>query len=49
MSSTLPTGYWDRAVFLISKYGISFLSGAGRTLLIARVGTFVGCLIGFAE
>ena len=48
MSSTLPTGYWDRVVFLISNYGISFLRGAGSTLLIALVGTFVGCLIGFA-
>ena len=48
MSSTLPTGYWDRVVFLIANYGISFLRGAGSTLLIALVGTFVGCLIGFA-
>lgn len=48
MSSSLPTEYWARVVFLISNYGTSFLRGAGSTLLIALVGTFVGCLIGFA-
>lgn len=33
---------------LIEKYGMSYLSGAGTTLIIALVSTFVGCLIGFA-
>ncbi len=30
-----------------SKYGTSYLEGAGRTLLIAFVGTLIGCVIGF--
>ncbi len=28
-------------------YGISYIQGAGRTLLISFVGTVIGCLIGF--
>ena len=48
MSSTLPTDYWARVVYLITHYSASFLRGAGSTLLIALVGTLVGCLIGFA-
>lgn len=31
-----------------AKYGFSYLRGAGTTLLLALVGTFFGCLIGFA-
>ena len=30
-----------------SKYGTSYLQGAGRTLLISFVGTVIGCVIGF--
>ena len=37
-----------RVVYLVTHYSASFLRGAGSTLLIALVGTFVGCLIGFA-
>ena len=48
MSSTLPTDYWARVVYLVTHYSASFPRGAGSTLLIALVGTFVGCLIGFA-
>ena len=48
MSSTLPTDYWARVVFMVTHNTASFLRGAGSTLLIALVGTFVGCLIGFA-
>jgi putative lysine transport system permease protein len=33
---------------VLQKYGMSYLRGAGTTLLIALVGTFFGCLIGFA-
>ncbi len=32
---------------VLQKYGMSYLRGAGTTLLIALVGTFFGCLIGF--
>ena len=48
MSSTLPTDYWARVVYMVPHNSASFLSGAGSPLLIALVGTFVGCLIGFA-
>ncbi len=47
MTSSLPTDYWGRISYLLSKYGSSFLQGAGKTLVIALVGTFFGCLIGF--
>ncbi len=33
---------------VLQRYGFSYLRGAGTTLLIALVGTFFGCLIGFA-
>ena len=33
---------------VLQKYGFSYLRGAGTTLLLALVGTFFGCLIGFA-
>ena len=33
---------------MLQKYGFSYLRGAGTTLLLALVGTFFGCLIGFA-
>lgn len=33
---------------VLQKYGMSYLEGAGRTLVIALVGTVIGCLIGFA-
>ena len=42
----MPTDYWARVVYLVTHYSASFLRGAGSTLLIALVGTFVGCLIG---
>jgi len=32
---------------VLQQYGFSYLRGAGTTLLIALVGTFFGCLIGF--
>lgn len=47
MHSTLPTDFWGRVGYLLSNYGHSFLLGMGKTLLIALVGTAVGCLIGF--
>lgn len=33
---------------VLTNYGMSYLAGAGRTLLIALVGTAIGCVIGFA-
>ena len=32
---------------LWSKYGVSYLNGIEATLILALVGTVIGCLIGF--
>lgn len=40
--------FWEGIVKCWSKYGMSYLEGAGRTLLISLVGTLIGCVIGFA-
>ena len=45
---SLPSDFFGRIVFILQKYGPSFLSGAGKTMAIAIVGTFIGCVIGFA-
>ena len=39
--------FWERILYLIAKYGPSYLEGAGNTLLIAVVSTAIGCVIGF--
>ncbi len=44
---TLPEDFIGRIIFIIGKYGTTLLNGAGTTLAIALVGTFIGCLIGF--
>lgn len=44
--SKLPSGFIERVLFLLEHYGVSFLKGAGSTLLIALVGTAIGFLIG---
>ncbi len=41
------SSFLDNIVKLIDRYGMTYLSGAGTTLLISVVGTFFGCLIGF--
>lgn len=46
--SKLPSGFFERILFILDRYGESLLMGAGTTLLIAIVGTVIGCLIGFA-
>lgn len=43
----MPGDFWGRIVYLLQQYGGSFLKGAGVTMVIALVGTFIGCLIGF--
>ena len=40
--------FWQRILYLIARYGGSYLNGAGNTLLIAVVSTAIGCVIGFA-
>ncbi len=39
--------FFDNIVKLVDRYGTTYLTGAGTTLLISVVGTFFGCLIGF--
>ena len=39
--------FLDNIVKLIDRYGTTYLTGAGTTLLISIVGTFFGCVIGF--
>ena len=43
----MPQDFFGRIVFIIDQYGVSFLQGAGVTMLIALVGTLIGCVIGF--
>lgn len=40
--------FLERIIYLLQNYGTSFLKGAGTTLIIAVVSTFIGCIIGFA-
>lgn len=43
----MPEDFWGRIVYLLDQYGLSFLKGAGVTMVIALIGTFIGCIIGF--
>ncbi len=45
---SLPSDFFGRIVFILQQYGSSFFNGAVRTMGIAIVGTFIGCVIGFA-
>ncbi len=42
----MPADFFGKVVFLLDNYGISYLRGAGTTLLIAIVATFFGVIIG---
>lgn len=44
---SLPQSFIGRIIFIIEKYGMSMLKGAGTTLVIALIGTIAGCIIGF--
>ena len=39
--------FLERILYLLQRYGVSYLKGAGTTLAIALVSTAIGCLIGF--
>lgn len=39
--------FLERIGYLLQRYGVSYLKGAGTTLVIALVSTAIGCLIGF--
>ena len=40
--------FMQRIIYILQIYGISYLKGAGTTIAIALVSTFIGCVIGFA-
>jgi len=39
--------FWEWVVYLLQNNWMDFLRGAGITLLLAAIGTLVGCIIGF--
>lgn len=41
------SNFFVNIVDILQKYGVSYLKGAGTTLVIALVSTAIGCLIGF--
>lgn len=43
----MPKDFLGRIFFILQRYGPSLLTGAEKTILIALVGTFFGCVIGF--
>ena len=45
-SSVGSMSFWERILYLIGKYGPSYLEGAGNTLFIAIISTAIGCVIG---
>ncbi|MCI8866097.1 MAG: amino acid ABC transporter permease [Lachnospiraceae bacterium] len=44
----MPTDFIGRVLAVFDRYGMSMVQGAAVSLQIALVGTFVGCVIGFA-
>jgi putative lysine transport system permease protein len=48
MVSISDMNFIQRIGYILQQYGLSYLSGAGTTLLIAIVSTIIGCVIGFA-
>lgn len=44
----MPGDFFGRIFYILDRYGASFIRGAGVTMVIALVGTFIGCVIGFA-
>lgn len=40
--------FFSEIIDILGKYGMSYLRGAGTTLLLALTGTLAGCVIGFA-
>lgn len=45
-AGTFGDGFWESVLSLVSKYGPNYVRGAGIALLLALVGTLVGCVIG---
>ena len=42
----IPRSFWDYVIYIVTKYGILFVQGAGMTMLIAITGTIIGFVIG---
>lgn len=42
----MPETFFGWVAFLLDQYGTVLIKGAVVTLLLAIVGTFIGCLIG---
>ena len=47
-TSTGAMTFCERILYLIAKYGPSYMEGAWNTLYIALISTIAGCIIGFA-
>jgi His/Glu/Gln/Arg/opine family amino acid ABC transporter permease subunit len=43
----MPTDFGSWILYILQLFGSSLLRGAGTTIVIALVGTFFGCVIGF--
>ena len=43
----MPTTFGARIIFILQEYGMTFLKGAGTTMIIAVISTLIGCIIGF--
>ncbi len=48
MPNGTPESFWEWIVYIWQEYSVSLLRGAWVTMVIAVVGTFIGCIIGFA-
>lgn len=44
----MPADFLGRIVYIWEQRRMSFIQGAGVTMVIALIGTLIGCLIGFA-
>ena len=43
----MPQTFGEKIIFILQNYGMTFLRGAGVTMAIAVVSTFIGLIIGF--
>lgn len=46
MTTDMPVTFFEWVYFLVNQYGVMLAKGAMDTLLLALVGTFIGCIIG---
>ena len=48
MTSTLPTDFWGRVIYILQNYSASLGRGVLNTMIIAVLATLAGCIIGLA-